>query len=173
MQGCHYGPVNWTALARAVTARRVELGHDTQKAFAKASQISLRTINDLELGERASYSGSTLARLERALGWPAGRVDEILAAGAAPLPPVSAAEIARQLARDDFVLTALIAQSGLSAVATFRLNLRIRALREQQAVALVLKVADWLREAGGHVPDPVWPPLWLQELIDQQDAAES
>lgn len=169
MQGCHYGGVNWTALARAVTARRVELGHDTQKAFAKASEISLRTINDLEVGERDSYSASTLARLERALGWPAGRVEEILAAGTAPLPPSPSAE----LARDDFVLTALIAQSGLSPVDTFRVNLRIRALREQQAITLILKTAEWLREAGGHVPDPVWPPMWLQELIDQQDQAET
>lgn len=78
MQPCHYGAVNWPALARAIVARRVELGHDTQKAFAEASEISLRTISDLEAGDRDRYTPSTLARLEKALRWPTGRVGEIL-----------------------------------------------------------------------------------------------
>lgn len=76
--GCHYGPVNWPALARAVVARRIELGHETRQAFAEASKISLRTLTDIEAGERGSYSVNTLGRLEHALQWPTGHIDDIL-----------------------------------------------------------------------------------------------
>ncbi len=88
-QPCHDGGVNWSGLARVVTTTRVAKGFDTQKAFAEASRISLRTVSDLEAGKRDSYSTSTLARLEAALGWPPGRVDEILHAADDALRPVA------------------------------------------------------------------------------------
>lgn len=80
--------MNWPALARRIVARRVQLGIDTQKALAEASRISLRIISDLEAGKRDSYSISTIARLEAALEWPQGRVDEILRATDDQLHPV-------------------------------------------------------------------------------------
>lgn len=70
--------MNWQALANAVISRRVELGHTTRGTFVDASGISARILGDLETARRDSYNPATLARLEQALQWPAGRVDEIL-----------------------------------------------------------------------------------------------
>lgn len=69
---------DWDALARHVIDRRVERGHHSRESFAQASGISIRTLGDIETARRQSYAPETLVRLEKALEWPAGRVDEIL-----------------------------------------------------------------------------------------------
>lgn len=83
--GWHDGPVgesekpqNWTALARAVTDRRVELGHRTLRAFAEASGLSTKTLGEIEGAKRSSYDRATLIQIEQALRWPAGRARAIL-----------------------------------------------------------------------------------------------
>lgn len=70
--------MDWQRLARAVVARRVELGHRTRRSFIVASKLGARTVGDLETGRRSSYDPATLARLERALEWPAGHARAIL-----------------------------------------------------------------------------------------------
>ncbi len=65
---------DWRALAQAVIDRRVELGHHSREAFAKASGISIRTLGDIESARRTSYAPETLVRVEKALQWPPGAV---------------------------------------------------------------------------------------------------
>ena len=75
---------DWDALARHVIDRRVKLGHHSREAFAQASGISVRTLGDIESARRPSYAPETLVRLERALNWPAGHINEILGPAIAP-----------------------------------------------------------------------------------------
>lgn len=159
----------WDKVGHHVRARRNELRLTTEQ-LAKRAKVSARLLGDLENGRRDNYDAQTLIRVEHALRWVQGSIAGILNGG----EPVSVADdvveqIAQQLARDDFVLTTLLAQSGLNQVNLFRLNLRIRARREQQAIELLGEVAGWITEAGGYAPDPVWPPHWLMELIKEQD----
>lgn len=77
---------DWRALARAVTDRRVELGHRTLRAFAQASGLSTKTLGEIEGAKRASYDRATLSQIERQLRWPAGTVAAILAEGATAVP---------------------------------------------------------------------------------------
>lgn len=161
----------WDEVGKQVKARRAEL-HLTREALATRAKVSPRLLGDLETGRRGNFDDVTIARVEHALGWVHGSIGAILQGKEPTVTPASAiGEIQRQLARDDFVLTALLAQSGLSQVDLFRLNLRIRARREEQAIELLGEVGRWLAEAGGRVPDSVWPPTWLMRLIEEQDQA--
>lgn len=166
---CHYVAVNWPALARAVVAQRTALGYTSQKTFAAASDISLRTVSDLETGKRDSYSASTLGRLQTALQWPEGHIAAILAStdDNPAAPPVSElstiAGIMRHIHRDDFVLAAMLHRSGLSEVDLFKLLLKIRVRRERQNADLLAEVAAAVVEAGGWAPEQPWPPTWLTD----------
>ncbi len=70
--------MDWEALARAIVARRVELGHTSRQTFVDASGLSARTVGDLETARRDSYARETLVRLERALGWASGSAQAVL-----------------------------------------------------------------------------------------------
>lgn len=70
--------MQWGALGRAIVSRRIECGYETREELAEHSGIAARTLGDLETGRKTSYRRSTLARLEQALDWPAGTVDEVL-----------------------------------------------------------------------------------------------
>lgn len=65
-------------MGRAIRHRRVELGHHTIASFAKVVNLSTRLLGDLEAGKRDSYDPATLVRLEQALDWPPGQIDDIL-----------------------------------------------------------------------------------------------
>lgn len=157
--------MNWARLARAVVDRRVELGHRTREGFAKASGLSPRLLGDIEQGKRDNYDRVTLARLEKALEWPPGRVQSFLDAPdeSQPPDPSEPVEIARLIARDDLVLVALLSRSRLAPNDLFKVLLRIRARREQQNTELLHEVATLVKELGGVAPDPVYPPTWLLE----------
>jgi transcriptional regulator with XRE-family HTH domain len=75
----------WGRLGDAIVARRVRMGIKTREQFAERSGLSLRTLHDLERGNRSSYDPSTLARLERALDWTEGSAQRVLAGGS-PTP---------------------------------------------------------------------------------------
>lgn len=151
--GWHHVRVGWQELADAIVARRVELGYPTREAFLEVSDIKARTLGDLETGRRTSYSASTLARLERALQWPAGRVREILAgAQTAEQPPQD--EIARAIARDDFALVWLLTNAGLSPPDLLRVELVVRRRREELERTLLAEVAALVAELGGAVSYP-------------------
>jgi hypothetical protein len=69
---------DWQRLGRAVVARRVELGFNTQVAFADHLGMTARILGDIEGGKRTSYDRSTLARIERGMDWPSGAIDGVL-----------------------------------------------------------------------------------------------
>ncbi|MEV8510846.1 hypothetical protein [Dactylosporangium sp. NPDC051484] len=83
--------MEWTDLGKAITQRRVELGHHTLVSFSKIVGLSTRILGDLEGGRRDSYDPATLVRIERALRWPAGTVDAVLAGRPVPTDPQAVA----------------------------------------------------------------------------------
>lgn len=94
---------DWGRLAKAVVARRVELGMNTRRALSESSGLSTRTLGDIERVRRDSYDAATLARVEQVLEWSPGTVDAILASEDPPnLTPdeTEAAEVAAVEAED-------------------------------------------------------------------------
>lgn len=182
---------DWIRLGKAITRRRVELGLDTIAAFARHVGLSTRLLGDLEGGRRASYDPATLAKVEQALDWPGGRVEEILnqwdqpfmaiegptpdtytigpadsIAAITPADPswLSTPEgIARHIHRDDLPLVALLHRAGLTESDLFKLILHVRAVRERQNADLLADLAQRIRDLGGHAPDRPYPPTWLAE----------
>lgn len=75
---------NWARLGEAVTRRRGFLGHPTRQQFADATGFPAKTLSDLEKHRRENFDASTFGRLERALKWPPGAINAILAG--APVP---------------------------------------------------------------------------------------
>jgi hypothetical protein len=105
--------MDWQRLGEEVERRRGQLGYGSRHAFAEATQFAEKTLGDVENARRETYSPVTLARLERALRWPPGTVDAILAGDSPPasrpdLPPFDpaipvpqlVAELIRMLAPD-------------------------------------------------------------------------
>ncbi len=98
----------WAAAGNAVVNRRVELGMRTRAALAATTGLTVKTLGEIERGERGSYDPATLATVEQALRWPTGHLGAILSGGnvAAPqeprtdgIPPVLA-ELALLLSPD-------------------------------------------------------------------------
>lgn len=81
-------------LGELVRARRLEVGIATGRALADASQISTRTLNDIENGRRPSYSRATLWALDRALGWTRGSAQAVLDGGEPTLEPLGSGQSA-------------------------------------------------------------------------------
>lgn len=76
---------DWKRLGAVVTAERVRRGHHTLSEFARQSGLSRSTLDSIEWGRKSSYSPTTLAALEHALGWRQGSVERVLG-GLDPLP---------------------------------------------------------------------------------------
>lgn len=148
---------NWQEVANAVVQRRVELGHETRKEFIEASGIGARTVGDIETARRESYDPATLARLEKALRWPAGRIQKLLAT---PLPEV--VDLSAELMTPQGIhsnlfvprieLTALIADSTLGPEARFDLVKLIRLKQQAFDAELAKEVAEEIRRRGGTAP---------------------
>lgn len=64
----------------------MHLGYTTRAEFTEATGFPPKTLGDLEKCRRDSFSRETLARLEKALDWPEGYIDEILHAAGADDP---------------------------------------------------------------------------------------
>lgn len=67
---------DWKRLASRVRTSRIALGIETLEQWAQETGLSLRTVSSLERGRPAR--AKTLAVIERALGWSAGKAEEIL-----------------------------------------------------------------------------------------------
>lgn len=74
----------------------------SQAALAEVSGVSLSTVGVIERGQRAHLRASTLARLDRALGWPVGHalalhrgIDAPAAPSPAPTTPASRPSVGR------------------------------------------------------------------------------
>lgn len=70
------GSPAWQRLARAIKARRIEMGIETQKEAAERAGVAHNTWNRLENGQGARQE--TLEAVARALDWPPSRPSEIL-----------------------------------------------------------------------------------------------
>lgn len=125
---------DWGRLGDAIVARRVRMGIKTREKFAGHSGLSLRTLSDLELGNRTSYDPSTLSRLEVALEWAPGSVDAVLEGGQ-PTTTAEALLRARQHAQQ---LDPLVAKLAWALDPASPLHEGDR---------------DWLREAVGLIVD--------------------
>jgi transcriptional regulator with XRE-family HTH domain len=74
---------DWTRLGLIIKHRRRQLGYGAgrRKEFAEAALLSDRTLARLESGERLAARSGTKKRLEAALGWESGSVDNVVAGG--------------------------------------------------------------------------------------------
>lgn len=73
---------------RIIKARREQLGFTSQKALAEAGNMGVRMVAAAELGEHVGPK--TLRRLETALKWAPGHLDEVLQGGEPDqAPPVT------------------------------------------------------------------------------------
>jgi transcriptional regulator with XRE-family HTH domain len=67
----------WDNLGERVRTSRAVLGYSITQLSA-VSGLSTSTLDSIENGRKTSYDPTTLAALERALGWRTGSVDRIL-----------------------------------------------------------------------------------------------
>ena len=74
-------PAGWQDLGGAIVTERSRRWR-SRAAFAAASGISARVLDDLENGNRANYLDSTLAAIEATLGWSQGTCRRVVAGGA-------------------------------------------------------------------------------------------
>lgn len=77
---------NWKAVADAIRASRLSHGM-TQEELALKVGVSRVTIQSLESGGPRARVSSALLKVARTLGWPSGRVEDLLA-GDNSSPPV-------------------------------------------------------------------------------------
>lgn len=77
---------NWKAVAEAIRASRLAMGM-TQERLAHEVGVSRVTIQSLESGSPRTRVSTALLEVARTLGWPNGRVEELLAGGDSA-PPV-------------------------------------------------------------------------------------
>jgi transcriptional regulator with XRE-family HTH domain len=72
----------WQRLGRRVKAERGRRGYLTAGELAAAAGLSVRTVETIESGAHTGRPReTTLAKLERALGWQDGSVERILEGG--------------------------------------------------------------------------------------------
>ena len=70
----------WQRLGEIIVERRLALGW-TQVKFSIAAGVSTMVISDMENGRRADYQIATLVKVQNALGWATGSIQDILAGG--------------------------------------------------------------------------------------------
>lgn len=76
-------------LGELVNARRLENGLMSRGALAEVSNLSVRTIDQIENGVKTSYTRQTLWKLDEALGWERGSAQRVLDGGEPTLLPAS------------------------------------------------------------------------------------
>jgi hypothetical protein len=83
----------WVEAGRAVRDAR-ERQWPTQKGFALAIGLPVRTLGDVENGRRDSFGTATLGPIEDALGWPRGSIRRFATEGI-PIRPLPDPEFER------------------------------------------------------------------------------
>lgn len=68
----------WQRLGEAIREARINLGFTSRDNFAEVANVSVRVISDLESGARNNFSEKVLSRIEDALGWINGTIDQIV-----------------------------------------------------------------------------------------------
>lgn len=69
---------DWQRLGAAVRRARIDMGFTNRENFAESAGVSVRTLADLESGNRSNFSNRVLTALEMSLGWPSGTVSQIV-----------------------------------------------------------------------------------------------
>lgn len=72
----------WERLGRRIKVERGRKGYPSVRSLAEATGLSPRTIQTIESGSRTGRPReTTLARIERALGWQPGSAERIVEGG--------------------------------------------------------------------------------------------
>lgn len=75
----------WRSVANAINERLEDLAWD-QAALVRASGVSATTIRWLQTASQLRYRPTTLAKVSKALGWPANAIEQIRTKGIIPEP---------------------------------------------------------------------------------------
>jgi hypothetical protein len=173
----------WERVGHAVLTRRVELGYRTRQAFSEMAGLTIKTLGEIERGDRQSYDPATLVQVERCLSWPQGTIVALLSAAVKngdpepshPTIPTVEAELSTLAGlhawlhrMEPAVLGALLHRSGLDFEAKWEL---VNAERERAVAQLRdnwQRLAEEIRAAGGTVDPDTWP-SWLEApaLVDE------
>jgi transcriptional regulator with XRE-family HTH domain len=70
----------WQRLGEMIVERRLALDW-TQQKLSLAAGVSAQVISDLENGRRADYQVPTLVKVQQALGWQVGSIQDVLDGG--------------------------------------------------------------------------------------------
>lgn len=125
-------------LSEAVMRRRGQLGR-TQEELAKAADLSVDTIQAIELGRRSRFKSTTKAALEGALGWEPGSVDAVAAGDNPTLAEPHANNTRRPFPMDIDPMTASHADLG--------------------------RVADWVSSTAR---EPALGARWMRRVLDRR-----
>jgi predicted transcriptional regulator len=121
-------------LARAIDESRLELGlskHDLARIARVARPTVSRLINHAEIPARAS----TLARIERALGWEVGACAGVLDGHKQPAPPTAVSRSSQVVAQR---LTEIAEEAGSVAEVIAHAALRMKGIEERARAAAQL-----------------------------------
>lgn len=72
--------MDWERVGAAIRRDRARI-YGTRETFATAAGLSISVLSDLERGTRTNFDDDTLGKVEDALGWAPGSIDEIAAGG--------------------------------------------------------------------------------------------
>jgi transcriptional regulator with XRE-family HTH domain len=87
----------WREAGHAVYERRIELGMQSQTELAERAGVSLNSVSRLERGVPSKRRSPTWGPIERALGWPEGKIEDMIEGRASD---VLTAEAVRQAVLD-------------------------------------------------------------------------
>lgn len=76
----------WQRLGEMIVERRIQLGW-TQAQFSVAADVAAKVISDMENGRRSDYQVPTLVKVQTALGWEVGSIQDVLAGGQPTVRP--------------------------------------------------------------------------------------
>lgn len=86
----------WEAVGRAVYRRRLKLGIRSQRELARHAGVAFNTVNRLEQGVPSTRRNPSWPAIEAALGWPEGRISDMVEGRETPPEPVPSAVLIRQ-----------------------------------------------------------------------------
>lgn len=68
----------WREAGHAVYERRIELGMQSQTELAERAGVSLNSVSRLERGVPSKRRAPTWGPIERVLGWPEGKIEDMV-----------------------------------------------------------------------------------------------
>jgi hypothetical protein len=101
---------DWVRVGRTLRARRAELGLPSSKDLGPRGGPSHYTVRRMEAGDAEVFSARNVSNLEKALDWPPGHIEDLIAAtteepaasGPPTRPMLRLAAMAREYAAPDW-----------------------------------------------------------------------